>query len=114
MQSDRRGEAMQVSSLVRQRHQDIVQIEQDLYQLEDMFEDMNNLIIQQDETTAKIEEQGTQVVEETAGANEKIESAIDLAKGHNRKKWWCFLIVGMSLTPIYWWYGAKTLTYLRL
>lgn len=66
-----------------------------------MFQDMDALIIQQDETTAHIEEQGAQVVEDTSGGNKELASAIDLAKGRNRKKWWCFLIVGMCLWSRY-------------
>lgn len=84
--------------MVRQRRDDVRQIERDMYQLEGMFEDMCALIIQQDESIVDIEKQGVQVVENTTGANKELESAIDIAKARNRKKWWCSLIVGMYQT----------------
>lgn len=99
MQSDRTGEARQVCSLVRQRRNEVLQIERDMYQLAGMFEDMCALVIQQDETIVDIEKQGEQVVENTVEANRQLETTIDLAKARNRKKWWCALIVGMCASP---------------
>ena len=79
---------------VKQRHDAIAQIEQQMIQLAEMFQDLDALVVQQEAAVVNIDQQGEQVTEDVGKANEEISGAIVKARSRNRKKWWCLLIVG--------------------
>jgi hypothetical protein len=66
--SDRRGQAQSISNNVRQRHEAIQKIEQDMIQLAQLFNDLEVQVLQQEPAVARIEEQGEQVNTEVAKA----------------------------------------------
>ncbi|KAF2755079.1 t-SNARE [Pseudovirgaria hyperparasitica] len=100
MQSDRRGQATSVLNNVRARHEEIQKIERQMTELAELFQDLDRIVMEQDEVIhnieTKAEETGTNVV----AANEQIDTAIDLAKARQRKKWWCVLIVVLIIIAI--------------
>jgi syntaxin 1B/2/3 len=69
-------------------------IEQRLIELAQMFQDLDNLIIQQEVAVQNIEQQGERVVENVEGANVHMEGAITSARGARKKKFICLGIAG--------------------
>ncbi|KAI1004423.1 hypothetical protein K3495_g3789 [Podosphaera aphanis] len=97
MQSDRQGQAQSTRNNVRQRHEEIQKIERQMIELAELFEDMNNLVVQQEEAIADIEMKGEQVVENVDKGTEEIGVAIESAKNTRKWKWWC---LGISVLII--------------
>ncbi|OJD12514.1 hypothetical protein AJ78_06909 [Emergomyces pasteurianus Ep9510] len=93
MQSDRRGDAQQVSQMVRARHEEIVKIERDLLELSQMFRDLDAIVIQQEAAVERIDDQTQIVHENITKGNEEIGGAIKSARARNKKKWICLGIV---------------------
>ncbi|PGH28048.1 hypothetical protein AJ80_00303 [Polytolypa hystricis UAMH7299] len=92
IQSDRRGDAQKVSQMVRARHEEIQKIERDFVELAQMFQDLDNLVVQQEAPVVRIDEGAEEATTNVVKANEEIKGAIDKARARNRKKWWCVLI----------------------
>ncbi|OAX77357.1 hypothetical protein ACJ72_08347, partial [Emergomyces africanus] len=93
MQSDRRGDAQQVSQMVRARHEEILKIERDLLELSQMFQDLDAIVIQQEAAVERIDDQTQIVHENITKGNEEIGGAIKSARARNKKKWICLGIV---------------------
>lgn len=100
MQSDRQGQAQSTRNNVRQRHEEIQKIERQMIELAELFEDMNNLVIQQEEAIADIEMKGEQVVENVDKGTEEIGVAIQSAKNTRKWKWWCLGIVVLIISAL--------------
>lgn len=64
-----------------------------MIELAQLFQDLDAIVVQQEETVMKIDESGEQVQENVQKANVEIGGAIEKARARNRKKWWC---VGIS------------------
>lgn len=92
MQSNRRGEARTVFKEVQVRHRELLKLEKTMAQLTQLFHDMEELVIEQDQPIQQIEEQikTTQHdIEQGVGHTEK---AVISAKKARKKKIWCFFI----------------------
>ncbi|KAL5327636.1 hypothetical protein ACEPPN_005337 [Leptodophora sp. 'Broadleaf-Isolate-01'] len=89
MQSDRRGQSRAVMSAVQDRHEAIKKIESQMIELAEMFQDMDNLVVQQEAAVVNIEMKGEEVVDNMDKGNEQIGTAIQSARNTRKWKWWC-------------------------
>lgn len=92
MQSNRRGEARTVLNEVQVRHRELLKLEKTMAELTQLFHDMEELVIEQDQPVKQIEEQINNAqydIEQGVGHTEK---AVILAKKARKKKIWCFII----------------------
>ena len=92
MQSNRRGEARSVLNEVQDRHRELLKLEKTMAELTQLFHDMEELVIEQDQPIQQIEEQvGTAQhdIEQGVGHTNK---AVKSAKSARKKKLWCFFI----------------------
>ncbi|KAF2089177.1 t-SNARE, partial [Saccharata proteae CBS 121410] len=100
MQSDRRGQAQSALRAVEGRHAEIQKIEQQMVELAQLFQDLNEIVVQQEPLIENIEQKAEEVHDDVVKANEHIDTAIVSARSRNRKKWWCLLIVVIILIII--------------
>jgi syntaxin 1B/2/3 len=84
---------------VNDRHRAIQQIVAQLMELDELFKDLETLVVQQDPAVVKIEERGQEVTTHVENANKEMSNAIGSARSRNRKKWWCLLVVRMCFPP---------------
>jgi len=90
---NRRGAARSALAEVRSRHTEIQKIEKTMVELAQLFEEMNQLVVEQEVMVDQIETHGVNIHDDTKNANQQLTHAIDSARGARRKKWWCLLIV---------------------
>jgi syntaxin 1B/2/3 len=95
LQSDRRGQARTALNNVENRHQAIQKIEKQMIELAQLFQDMEALVVQQEDSVTVIEQKGEEVQENLDKGTAQIGEAIKSARARNRKKWYCLGIVGM-------------------
>ncbi|KFY42368.1 hypothetical protein V494_02449 [Pseudogymnoascus sp. VKM F-4513 (FW-928)] len=93
LQSDRRGQSRQALSNVQNRHAAIQKIESQMIELAQLFQDMEALVVQQEDSVTMIEQKGEEVAENLDKGTEHIGTAIKSARARNRKKWYCLGIV---------------------
>ena len=87
LNSDRRGQAQSTLANVRQRHDAIQQIQRTMMELAQLFQDLDEIVMQQE---PKAEETQTNMVQ----ANEHLDVATGKARSARRKKWYCLGICG--------------------
>ncbi|EEQ40047.1 putative transport protein [Clavispora lusitaniae] len=93
MQSNRRGEARTVLNEVQVRHRELLKLEKTMAELTQLFHDMEELVIEQDQPIQQIEQQvhdAQHDIEQGVGHTQK---AVVSAKKARRKKLWCFFII---------------------
>lgn len=61
-------------------------------ELAQLFAQVDEYVVQQEEQVEQIDMQGEQVVQDVNKANTQLDSGIQQARSRNRKKWWCLLI----------------------
>lgn len=83
-------------SAVRARHEAMQNIERSMIELAQLFQDLDEIVVQQEAVVQKIDEQGMEVKDNVEQANTQINTAIDSARARNRKKWWCVVICSKS------------------
>ncbi|EPQ67608.1 Bgt-757 [Blumeria graminis f. sp. tritici] len=110
MQSDRQGQAQSTRNNVQQRHEEIQKIESQMIELAQLFEDMNTLVVQQEESIANIDMKAEEVVENIDKGTEEIGVAIESAKNTRKWKWWCLGIVSTFDKNIFRWIFYSILT----
>ncbi|KAL5346711.1 hypothetical protein ACLOAV_008418 [Pseudogymnoascus australis] len=93
LQSDRRGQSHQARINVQDRHAAIQKIESQMIELAQLFQDMEALVVQQEDSVTMIEQKGEEVQENLDKGTEHIGVAIKSARLRNRKKWYCLGIV---------------------
>lgn len=92
MQSNRRGEARTVLNEVQVRHRELLKLEKTMAELTQLFHDMEELVIEQDQPIQQIDEQVTTAqndIEQGVGHTNK---AVVSAKKARKKRCWCFVI----------------------
>jgi syntaxin 1B/2/3 len=99
MSSNRQGQAQSTMNAVRSRHEAIQNIERQMIELAELFNDMDNLVMQQEAAVTNIEMKGEEVVDNMDKGNEEIGTAIVHARNTRKWKWWCLCITSMSLAP---------------
>ncbi|KAJ9658476.1 hypothetical protein H2201_007795 [Coniosporium apollinis] len=100
LQSDRRGQAQSTLSNVRARHDAIQNIEKTMVELAQLFQDLNEVVVQQEPMIENIEQKGEEVNDNVIKANVEIQGATEKARSARRKKWWCLLIVILIIAII--------------
>lgn len=95
MTSNRQGQANTTLNAVRQRNEAIKKIERDIIEIATLFQQMEELVVQQEAAVVNIEMKGEEVVENMDKGVQQIDTAIVSARSRNRKKWYCLGIVGM-------------------
>lgn len=93
MQLNRRGEARTVLNEVQVRHRELLKLEKTMAELTQLFHDMEELVVEQDQPIQQIEEQiglAQHDIEQGVGHTQK---AVVSAKAARRKRLWCFLII---------------------
>jgi len=92
LSSDRRGQAQSSLRNVKERHEAIQKIERQMVELAQLFQDLDQIVMQQEPLVENIEQKGEEIHDNVVQANTEISGAIDKARSRNRKKWWCLLI----------------------
>ncbi|KAF2834312.1 t-SNARE [Patellaria atrata CBS 101060] len=100
MQSDRRGQAQSTLNAVRDRHNAIQKIEQQMIELAQLFQDLDQIVQEQEPMVENIEMKGEEVHDNMVKANVEMTGAVDKARSARRKKWWCFWISVLILIII--------------
>lgn len=100
MQSDRRGQSQTARNAVEQRHAAIEKIAQQMAELADLFQDMDNLVVQQEAAVTNIEMKGEEVVDNMGKGTEQIGVAVKSARNARKWKWWCLGIVVLIIIII--------------
>ncbi|KAF2440361.1 t-SNARE [Karstenula rhodostoma CBS 690.94] len=93
MTSNRQGQANSTLREVRERHDAIKKIEEQMIELTQLFTELDQIVMQQEPLVENIEAKGEEIHENVVQANTEIGGAIEKARSARRKKWWCLLIV---------------------
>jgi len=99
LNSDRRGQASSTLRNVKERHEAIQNIEQQMIELAQLFQDLDQIVQQQEPLVTNIEQKGEEIHENVVQANTEIGGAIEKARSRNRKKW-CLLIILLIIIVI--------------
>lgn len=70
-----------------------------MVELAQLFQDLNEIVVQQEPLVENIEQKGEEVRDNVVKANEEIAVAIDSARARNRKKWYCLGLVSKCIFP---------------
>lgn len=100
MQSDRRGQAQSTLNAVQERNAAIKKIESQMIELAELFQDMDNLVVQQEAAVVHIEGKGEEVVDHMDKGTQQIAVAIQSAKNTRKWKWWCLGITVLIIIII--------------
>ncbi len=93
LNANRRGEAKTALAEVQARHQELMQLEKTMAELAQLFNDMEEMVVEQQENSEVIDkhvEEAQQDVEQGVGHTNK---AVKSARAARRKKLWCWGIV---------------------
>jgi len=93
MNSNRRGQAEAALSEVQTRHRDIQQISRTMNELAELFEDMQQLVAEQEPIVATIENKAQEAQQDIEGGVAQTNKAVKSARAMRKKKWWCLLIL---------------------
>jgi syntaxin 1B/2/3 len=96
MNSDRRGQAQSALSNVRQRRTDIQQIERTMLELQQLFQDLDAIVVEQGHMVQNVEQEADKTHENLVQGNVQIDRAIASARAARRRKWIC-LGVGVAI-----------------
>lgn len=89
LQSDRRGQSRAALNAVENRHAAIQKIEKQMIELAQLFQDMEELVVAQEDMVVDIEQKGEDVAEHMDKGTQEIGTAIKTARSRNKKKWIC-------------------------
>jgi syntaxin 1B/2/3 len=87
MNSDRRGQAQDTLHDVRQRHSAIQQIEETMLELQQLFQDLDVIVMEQQPVVQKVEQEAVDTHEHLKQGNVQLDRAIMSARAARRKKW---------------------------
>jgi len=93
LSGNRRGEARSALREVQARHNEIQRIEKTIVELAQLFNDMEQLVTEQEVMVENIDQRGEEVVTNLDKGTEELGGAVKSARSRRRKKWWCLLIV---------------------
>jgi len=85
---------------VRARHNELVRIEQTLGELAALFNDMSQLVEQQEVAVNAAEQNAESTVQNIKQGNTQVEQGIVSAKRAKRLKWWCLLVAVLIVLAI--------------
>ncbi|KAI5794725.1 t-SNARE [Pyronema domesticum] len=93
LNGNRRGEARSALREVQARHNEILRIERTIMELAELFEQMEQMVMEQHVMVEAIAERAEAVHRDVVKADEELGQAVDKARSARRKKWWCLLII---------------------
>lgn len=91
--SSRKGAAQNALNNARERQEEIERIAQQMNVLLELFQNMNEMIVEQEVKVERIQEGAQETHEHIEEGVKQLEVAKEKAKSARRKKWWCLLIV---------------------
>jgi len=94
LNADRRGQAQSTLANVRQRHDAIQQIERTMLELQQLFQDLDTLVVQQEPMVQNIEQKAEETNQHLEAGNVHVGKAVDSARAARKKKWICLGICG--------------------
>lgn len=77
---------------VQGRHEAIQKIEQQMNELAQLFQQLDEYVVQQEAPLEEIDQRGEVIVDNVGKGNVQLDEANKQARSRNRKKWWCLLI----------------------
>ncbi|KAI9723802.1 MAG: hypothetical protein M1828_004052 [Chrysothrix sp. TS-e1954] len=89
LKSNRTGAASSVLGAVRARHNDIQTIERTITELNQLFLDLAEQVVLQEEPIRQTEQKTTAVVDDQKNANQQLDKGIRHARNVKKMKWWC-------------------------
>ncbi|RPA80730.1 hypothetical protein BJ508DRAFT_376906 [Ascobolus immersus RN42] len=96
----RRQGARNALSNAQARHQEIQNIAQQMEELLQLFETMNQMIIEQEPVVEQIHTSAVEAQTNIEDGVQQLGTGIESAKAARRKKWWCLLIVVILIVII--------------
>lgn len=94
LNSDRRGQAQSTLRNVQQRHDAIQQIERTMIELQQLFQDLDAIVVQQEPLVQNIEQKAEETNTHLVAGNVEVGKAVNSARAARKKKWICLGIVG--------------------
>lgn len=92
LNSSMRGQAQSALNEVKARHKEILKVEQSMRELQRLFQDVENLVAEQDVYVEQVHQNTTEAREKIQEAVKHEEQAIESGKKARRKKCWCIWI----------------------
>jgi len=100
LNSDRRGQAQSTMRNVQQRHEAIQQIERTMIELQQLFQDLDAIVVQQEAPIMAIEQKAEETNQHLEAGNVEVEKAVGSARAARKKKWICLGICVAILIAI--------------
>lgn len=100
LQGNRRGEARSALREVQSRHNELQRIEKTIIELAQLFNDMEQLVTEQEPMVEQIDQRGEEITQNVDKAQEELGGAVEKARSRRRKKWWCLLIVVLIIAVV--------------
>ncbi|OIW23621.1 t-SNARE [Coniochaeta ligniaria NRRL 30616] len=93
IRSERTNQARSVLGNVQARHNEIKRIEESIMELANLFQDLDTMVVQQEDTIVNAERQTEQTNENIYKGTEEVDKGIVHARRTRRNKWICLGIV---------------------
>ncbi|KOS21689.1 Syntaxin-like protein psy1 [Escovopsis weberi] len=100
LRTNRTGHAASLLGNVRARHNELQRIENTLFQLAILYQELAALVEQQEPVIISAEDNAQQTVENIEKGNEQVMQATEHARRRRRLKWWLLLVVVLILIAI--------------
>lgn len=101
MNSDRQGQAQSTLRNVQQRHDAIQQIEKTMIELQQLFQDLDAIVVQQEPMVENIEQKAEETHTHMVAGNTEVGKAVKSARAARKKKWICLGICGTFHNVLY-------------
>ncbi|KAI0146181.1 syntaxin-like protein psy1 [Xylariaceae sp. FL1272] len=92
LRTSRTGQASTVLGNVRARHNVLQEIHDQIVEVARMMEYLDTMVVQQDATIQKVEEQTENVNQNLIQGNDYVGKGITSARNRRKLKWWCLLV----------------------
>lgn len=105
MNSDRRGQANSTLRNVQQRHDAIQNIERTMMELNQLFQDLDAIVVQQEPMVQNIEQKAEETNTHVEAGNVHLDKGVSSARAARKKKWICLGICGeysRSIVNVQW------------
>ncbi|CZT25302.1 related to putative snare protein syn [Ramularia collo-cygni] len=93
LNADRRGQAQSTLKNVQQRHDAIQQIERTMIELQQLFQDLDAIVVEQEAPVMAIEQKAEETHTHLEAGNVHVAKAVDSARAARKKKWICLGIL---------------------
>jgi syntaxin 1B/2/3 len=100
LRTNRTGHASSVLGNVRARHSELQRIEQTLYELSILYQELATIVEQQEHVVQAAETNAENTNEHMIKGNEQVEVAKKHALNRRKLKWWCALVVLLIIIAI--------------